>query len=123
MKDDYEEKNAQIESTSLGGYDGGTSVMTCWLHLKYGGSGGQGFGGYGLDEPFHKGDKFAGRRGTAYGMEFITRIIATVGVDRWEDLPGKYIRVRARHDKVLAIGNITEDRWFSPDDLKVLIPA
>lgn len=122
MREEIETKNAVIESTSLGGYDGGTSVMTCWLHLSYGGSG-QGFGGYGLDEPYGDRAGIRNRRGTAYGMEFITRIIATVGVDKWEDLPGKHIRVKAGYDKVIAIGHIIEDRWFEPQkDLASFIP-
>lgn len=62
------------------------------------------------------------RRGSAYGMEFIRRILLTVGVDRWEDLPGKHVRVRARQDRVLAIGHITEDRWFTPADLAEQFP-
>ena len=36
---------------------------------------------------------------------------------KWEDLPGKYARVKATHNKVLAIGNILKDEWFDPKEL------
>ena len=113
-------ENAKIVSTQLGGYDGGTLIMTCWLTLV-GDGWGQGFGGYGLDRPLTAQERQDSpkryRAGTAYGMEFITRIIETVGVDKWEDLPGKYVRFRRDGvaDRITAIGHITDDKWFCPE--------
>jgi hypothetical protein len=56
-------------------------------------------------------------------MEFIARVLDVVGVDSWEELPGKHIRVD--HDEwgpIHRIGNIIEDKWFDPnEDLKFLI--
>ena len=98
------ESNARIESTMLGIEDHGT--MTCMIHLDYGGSG-QGFGGYSLDQ-------FGGKEGHASSILFIRRILETVDVDAWEELVGKYIRVRYTHDRVHAIGHIIEDKWFTP---------
>lgn len=110
-------KNAIITSTHLGCEDHG--IFTCYLHLDYGGSG-QGFGGYALDK--HNGNRGEGseRLGTAYGMEFIRRILSTLEISQWEKLPGTHVRVVASHEKVLSIGHIIKDRWFSPDDLKTL---
>ena len=68
-------KNAKIDKTKLGLEEG---WFTCWLYLNYGSSC-QGFGGYGL------GDK--------WGISFIEEVLKVVGVDSWEELPGKYIRV------------------------------
>lgn len=106
-----ETRNAVIESTKLGPEDHG--IFTAYLTLNYGGSG-QGFGGYALDR--HNGNRGASseRVGTAYGMEFIRRVMATVGVEKWEDLKGKHVRARMEHDKVHAIGHIIEERWFYP---------
>lgn len=105
-------KNAKIRSTRLGIEDNG--IFDFMLHLDYGGTG-QGFGGYALDEY----DKLLQKRvGHRIGMEAIMRILDTVGVRNWEDLRGEYIRVRASHDKVEAIGNIVEDKWFSMEDLR-----
>jgi len=101
-------KNARIESVSLGYEDHG--ILTCMLHLDYGGSG-QGFGGYVLD--YYNKD-IEERVGTAYGMEFIILILKTVGVEKWEDLVGKNIRVKAEDTKIIAIGHILKDNWFEP---------
>ena len=104
-----EAKNAKIDSTMLGREDHG--IMTCMLFVNYGGAC-QGFGGYTLDG-YDKG--LEKRVGSAYGMEFIIRVLETVGVTRWEELPGKHLRVKADHGKIHSIGNIIEDKWFAPE--------
>lgn len=81
-----EKKIAMIESTQLGTEDHG--VLTCWLHVSYGDGRHQGIGGYGLDE-FDKATKH--RVGTAYGCEFIKRVLLACGVESWEKLPGRTI--------------------------------
>ena len=108
--------NARIERTSLGIEDHG--ILTAVLGLDYGGVG-QGFGGYSLDNWSNE----DGRRvGTAYGMEFVSRILKTVGVEKWEDLKGKHIRVDQEHNKIWGIGHIVNDVWFYPEkDLEYLI--
>ena len=111
---DTEIRNAKIESARIEREDHG--IMTCFLSLNYGGAS-QGFGGYGLDEPVRKDGEFIGRRGTAYGMEFIIRILDTVGVDRWDQLVGQHIRVEQNNTKAYRIGHITEDKWFDPANL------
>lgn len=112
---DIETKNAKIESTMLGMEDHG--ILTCFLTVVYDKSCHQGFGGYTLD----RFDKAMDRRiGTAYGMEFISRIMQTIGVEKWEDLKGKYCRIRGNSVKIYEIGHITDDVWFSPDEIKRL---
>lgn len=106
-----ETKNARIESTMLGYEDHG--ILTCYLHLTFGGCR-QGFGGYSMDAPNGHRDANHRRIGTAYGMEFIARILETVGVTKWEDLKGKHIRVRGDMSSIEAIGHIIEDKWFAP---------
>lgn len=106
-----ETRNARIASTMLGVEDHG--ILTCMLHLECGGVG-QGFGGYTFDE-YGENDK--ARHGVAFGMEFIRRVLKVVGVQKWEDLPGKYIRADADNSKVYRIGHITEDKWFDPQEL------
>lgn len=110
-----ETKNARIESTMLGTEDHG--ILTCYLTVAYDKCLRQGFGGYALD----RFDKTRDCRiGTAYGMEFVSRIMQTIGVEKWEDLKGKYCRIRGNSVKIYAIGHITDDVWFSPDDIKYL---
>jgi hypothetical protein len=81
-----EKKIAKITSTSLGMEDHG--ILTAYLELDYGGTG-QSTGGYGFDNP-DKGS-LRGRRGTAFGMEFVARIMWACGVSEWEKLKGRTI--------------------------------
>ena len=105
-----ETKNAKITSTMLGTEDHG--ILSFYLYLDYGGSG-QGAGGYSLDTPIKTGNTFLRRVGTAEGLSLIMEILEIVGVGKWEDLPGKYIRVQADQAKVHAIGNVIKDKWLN----------
>ena len=78
---------ATIKSTSLGWEDHG--ILTAFLHCEWPSSG-VGVGGYGLDKFVERGQP---RRGTAYGLDHIMRILETVGVNSWEKLPGKNVIV------------------------------
>jgi hypothetical protein len=109
MTDVVEEKNARITKTMFGVEDHG--ILTFWLQVDYGHSG-QGIGGYALDGPIHKDGQFVRRQGSAMGMELMARVLNVVGVPYWEELPGKYIRVRATDSKVQAIGNVIKDEWL-----------
>lgn len=108
---DIEIKNAIIKSTHLGKEDHG--IMSAMVTLDYGGAQ-QGFGGYCLDTYDEKKKK---RVGTEYGMRFIMELMAAVGVEKWEDLPGTHVRVKAEYAHIHAIGHIIHDSWFSPEDL------
>jgi len=97
--------NAIIKRTSLGFEDHG--LMTAYLHLEQPGAG-QGFGGYRLDAPKDAPSPMA--------TFFIARVLRTVGVDDWEQLPGKHVRVVGEDfGKILGIGHILEDKWFYPE--------
>jgi hypothetical protein len=109
-------RNARIVSTQLGA--AGSNVMSVWIHLDFGGSG-QAFGGLSLDryDPSTR-----TRVGTAFGCEFVRRVLEVLKVEDWEQLPGTPVRVRAEHEKVHAIGHFIEDRWFEPGkDLAFLL--
>jgi hypothetical protein len=106
-------ENGIIESTSLGMEDRG--IFTAFLNLRFDGTG-QSFGGYAFDQY----DKALDRRvGTAYGMEFISRILAVVGVGSWEQLPGKHIRVErdSPYGQIIRIGNIVENKWVAAGEI------
>lgn len=102
-----EVRNARVTAVSLDIERG----LTAWLTLDYGGSG-QGFGGFMLysNSGWSRDNKynynFAGR--------FISRCIEICGVQKWEQIPGKTVRVRSDWTKVYAIGHILKDDWFDP---------
>ncbi len=98
-----------IKSTVLG--IEGRGILTCSINLSFGCSR-QSFGGYSFDVFDNAVDK---RIGMAWGMEFIRRLLETVGVDSWEKLPGTYCRIQADFHKVHRIGHIVDDKWFDPD--------
>lgn len=84
----YRRDIAKIASTRLGVEDHG--VLTAYLTVDYGGGAVQAIGGYGLDRY----DAELKRRvGTAYGCEFIARVIRACGVTKWEDVAGRTIYV------------------------------
>lgn len=104
-----ERKNAIITSATLGIEDHG--ILTVGLCFEYE-CGGQCFTGIALDQY----DKAKKRRvGTAYGTEFVLRVLATVGVSEWSQIKGKHVRVEAEMSKVHAIGNIVKNVWFNPE--------
>jgi hypothetical protein len=106
-------QNALIKSATIDT----ERCLSAWLHLDYGGSG-QSFGGYVLymppwgDEGRDDYHRYLGN----YTGVFIHRCIQIGGVETWEKLPGKTIRVRHEHPKVHAIGHIVKDDWFNPSE-------
>jgi hypothetical protein len=44
---------------------------------------------------------------------FIEDLLNTLELQRWEDLPRKYARIRVVDDRILFIGNLIEDRWVT----------
>ena len=103
------EQNAKIDGTHLGLEDHG--IMTFFLYMDYGGSG-QGFGGYSLDGK-------SGTIGHGKSILAIRRILEVIGVTKWEDLKGKYCRVRRGerwNGTIKAIGHIVEDKWFDIEE-------
>lgn len=102
--------NARIESTMLGYEDHG--IMTCYIHLNQQGCG-QGFGGYGLDGPWN--DRLKERMPNKLCGFWVKRILETVGVSKWEDLNGKFVRVEGDDfGEITGIGHITDEKWFHP---------
>lgn len=100
-------KNAIITSAEIMVEDHGS--LTVWLHLDYDGMG-QGFGGYALYLP--KTYTHHNILGTA--GHFIFRCLEIAGVEKWDQLKGKAIRVDSCHSGITGIGHIIKDDWFYP---------
>lgn len=102
-------KNAKIKSTMLGRENHG--IMTFMIYASTEDFS-FGIGGYGLD--YYNPDKKI-REFNVKGLEAISKILETVGVDRWEELPGKYIRIEDNGPGTIVstIGNIIDDKWVN----------
>lgn len=101
-------ENAIIESTFLGYEDHG--ILTFVIGLK-GACFSVGFGNVALDQWSEK----EGRRvAQPKSMDCIAKILEVVGVDRWEDLKGKHVRIAFNDlgSTVTRIGNIIENKWL-----------
>lgn len=100
--------NGKIEFVTLSMRDHG--CLTYGLGLKFAG-GGCVYGGMVIGHGYLGADKF---EGSAKGLEAMMQIMNVVGVNRWEDLEGRYIRVEdpGLGKVVSKIGNIIEDKWF-----------
>lgn len=104
-------KNALIDNVSIDTGDRG--LLTAWIFLDYGDSGHQGFGGHALYLPkdyknfTNKGD-FAGH--------FIFRVMQVAGVESWDKMKGKTVRVKQKNGLVVAIGHIVKNDWFNPSE-------
>lgn len=102
-------ENAKITDVSLEIND--HCCFTFSIVLK--GSGwGTCFGGYNL--AFFNGTTFKGSESSEKGLEALKRIMDVVGVAKWEDIKGHYVRVKQENRLVVGIGNIIEDKWFEP---------
>ena len=99
-------ENAKITDVSLG--IGDHCCLTFSIALK-GLGWGASFGGYNLT--FFNGTSF---EGSEKGLEALTRIMDVVGVAKWEDIKGRYVRAKQEDRLVVGIGNIIEDKWFEP---------
>lgn len=114
----YYGKVATIKSTTLGVEDHG--ILTAYLHVD-GDGWGIGVGGYGLDTPVEVDGKFSHREATAYGFDHILQLARTVGVSKWEELPGRDVMVL--FDTPSAWGSAASGIAHVTDEKKVLILA
>ena len=109
----YRIENALITNVDLSMADHGCLTLAMTLE---GGGWGVVYGGYclgkgylGADDDFFD--------GSAAGMEYLIRIMDTVGVEKFQNLKGKYIRVATKGwgSSVKIIGNIIKDKWFDAE--------
>ena len=87
-------------------------VLTFSITLEGNGTGCV-FGHYVIGHGYLGAKEFKAENG--HGLEAMMRIMDTVGVERWEDLQGKYVRFKSEGlgHSVDTIGNIIKDKWFN----------
>lgn len=109
----YSIENALITNVDLSMADHGCFTLAMTLE-----SGGWGvvYGGYCLGKGYLGAD-YDFFSGSAAGMEYLIRIMDTVGVEKFQDLKGKYVRVATKGwgSSVKIIGNIIKDKWFDAE--------
>lgn len=104
-------QNAKIKSTELTMGDHGCLTFRIFVE----GSGWVcGVGGYCIGHGY-EGCNPNEFDATGKGLVAMMRIMDVVGVEQWEDLPGKYIRceVESLGAGIHRIGNIIKDKWFN----------
>lgn len=103
-------ENAKITGTRISMADHG--CLTFDLILE-GASWGCSFGGYCIGHGYLGAKEFKADSGG--GLVAMMKIMDTVGVERWEDLKGKYIRCKTNGwgGTIDEIGNLIEDKWFN----------
>ena len=108
----YDIKNATITSIDLSMADHG--VLTLSMGLK-----GDGWGCvYGCRVP---GNGYVGAEkfeGNEKGIEYIMRLMDTVGVSYFNEMKDKCVRVATKGwgSRVSIIGNIIKEKWFDEED-------
>lgn len=109
----YTVENAKITKADLSMADYGCLTLSMTLE---GNGWGVVYGGYCLG----KGCLGAGEddfSGSAAGTEYLMRIMDVVGVEKFQDLKGKYVRVANKGwgSTIKIIGNIIQDQWFDAE--------
>lgn len=108
--------NAQITRASLG-YREDSAIFSFDINLI--GSDGKNyrFGGYSLDTY----DRDLNRRvATSDGLELVIHTLKVIGVSRWEELTGKYVRIivtdkNLQYVNISTIGNLMQDKWLDAE--------
>lgn len=110
---DIEIKTAQIEKVSLTMQDHG--CLTFYLTIA-GDGWFSNYGGYCIGHGYLGSDEFVSENG--HGLEAMMYIMNVIGVERWEDLEGKYCRIKSGGwgSSITCIGNIIKDQRFDIDD-------
>lgn len=104
----YKIENALITNVDLSMADHGCLTLSITLD---GGGWGAVYGGYCLGHGYLGAEEFDG---SAAGLESIMRIMDVVGVENFQNLKDKYVRVATKGwgSTIKIIGNVLKDQWF-----------
>lgn len=104
--------NAKITNVSISMDDHACLTFTITLN---GGAWACNYGGYCIGNGCLDGELFTAETGN--GLVAMMKIMDAVGVERWEDLKGKYVRVidNGGSSRITKIGNIILNKWFDID--------
>lgn len=92
-----DERNAKLDSAYLGGWDNSVPSSTVVISLMFSGEHwGQGSGHFGGEIE-----------------RFIVMTLKTLEVSNWNKLPGTFCRIRRDRGRIVAVGHIIKDQWFT----------
>lgn len=102
-------ENVKITNTSITMEDHG--ALTFYITVEGAGIG-VNLGGYCIGSGYLGAQEFTAESGG--GLVAMMNIMNVVGVHKWEDLKGKYCRIKTEGwgSTVSIIGNIIENQWF-----------
>lgn len=106
-------ENARIEKVTLSMADHGCLSFHVVVEMN---GAGVAIGGYVIGKGYLGSKTFTASTGA--GLVAMMRIMDVVGVERWEDLEGKYCRIESNGwgSRVTTIGNIIADKWFDLEE-------
>lgn len=106
----YKIRNAKITGVDLSMADHGCLFMFIWVEADHFGAG---IGGYCLGHGYLGADDEY-FDGTAKGTESIARIMDVIGVEKFSQIEGKFIRIvdEGLGKPISIFGNIVDDKWF-----------
>ena len=109
---DTEICNAKITNVSISMADHGCLTFQVYLD---GAGWGCGFGGYCIGNGYLGADEDDFTAESGDGLVAMMRIMDVVGVEKWEDLQGKYVRCKVKGwgDGIDEIGHIMKNKWFN----------
>lgn len=102
--------NVKITGTAITMADHG--CLTFYVTVEGAGMGCS-LGGYCIGHGYLGSTEFRAEKGS--GLVAIMNIMDVVGVEKWEDLKGKYCRVACKGfgQTVDEIGNLIDEKWFN----------
>jgi hypothetical protein len=86
-------------------------MLDMWLHLDYGGMS-QGFGGWAL----YLSKTYRNHSLESAAGHHIYRCMEIAGVDNFNKLQGRSIRVESTGGRITGIGHIIKDDWYRPEE-------
>ena len=107
----YTVENAKITHVDLSMADHGVLCLELTLEGDHWGCV---FGGHVIGKGYLGAEEF---EGSPMGIEYLMRIMDVVGVSRFNEMNGKYVRVATDGwgSTVRIIGNVIEDNWFDSE--------
>lgn len=113
MEKGYTVENAKITKVDLSMADYGCLTLEMTLE---GAGWGVVYGGYCLGKGY-LGAEESDFRGSSAGIEYLMRIMDVVGVEKFQNLKGQYIRVASKGwgSTIKIIGNLIQDQWFDAE--------